>query len=198
VDVRLITATHQDLHALIAQGRFREDLFYRLNVVNITLPTLQERREDVLELSLHFLKETAQRAGKSISHIESDAVDALMRYDWPGNVRELENVIERAVVMCEGDHITLNELPSELLGPGPKVGSRAKSTPRRSIDPPPEGTAESVREALTRSRPQSAESEADLLSRILTECGGNKSSAARQLGIPRSTFFSRLKKAGLS
>jgi transcriptional regulator with GAF, ATPase, and Fis domain len=198
VDVRLITATHQDLHKMISQGRFREDLFYRLNVVNITLPTLQERREDVLELSLHFLKETAQRAGKSISHIESDAVDALMRYDWPGNIRELENVIERAVVLCAGDHITLNELPNEVLDARPKARSPGTSTARGSIKSPPDGTVDLVRGAFQRSRQPSAESEVELLSRTLAECGGNKSSAARQLGIPRSTLFSRLKKAGLS
>jgi transcriptional regulator of acetoin/glycerol metabolism len=107
-------------------------------------------------------------------------------------------VIERAVVLCAGDHITLNELPNEVLDARPKARSPGTSTARGSIKSPPDGTVDLVRGAFQRSRQPSAESEVELLSRTLAECGGNKSSAARQLGIPRSTLFSRLKKAGLS
>lgn len=203
VDVRLITATHQDLHALISQGRFREDLFYRLNVVNITLPTLAERTDDIFELSLHFLKQAAERAGKTISHIDADAVEALVAYHWPGNIRELENVIERAVVLCAGDHITLKELPADVMTRRTR-GSTTEAPALRIVSPPP-GALESVRESMSRNEPvrpgiedSSPESEAELLSRTLDECGGNKSKAARKLGIPRSTLFSRLKKAGLT
>ena len=106
VDVRVIAATHQDLEKLIAQGRFREDLYYRLNVIGIVMPPLRERTEDILELALHFLMRSAQKCGKRITHIEPEALAALERHLWPGNVRELENVIERAVVMAEirSDH----------------------------------------------------------------------------------------------
>lgn len=206
VDVRLITATHQNLQALISQGRFREDLYYRLNVVSITLPTLAERKEDIFELSLHFLKQAAQRAGKSISHINSDAVEALVGYHWPGNIRELENVIERAVVLSVEDHITMNELSAELFAgqrPAPSGSSGALR-----IDSPASGSVESIRDSMSRGEPvrpdgigtdsTAVESEAELLTRTLNECGGNKSKAARQLGIPRSTLFSQLKKAGLT
>ena len=116
-DVRVIAATHQDLEMLIAQGRFREDLYYRLNVIGIVMPPLRERREDILELALHFLMRSAQKCGKPITHIEPEALAALERHLWPGNVRELENVIERAVVMAEADHVTLLDLPVEVALP---------------------------------------------------------------------------------
>ena len=117
VDVRVIAATHQDLEKLIAQGRFREDLYYRLNVIGIVMPPLRERTEDILELALHFLMRSAQKCGKRITHIEPEALSALERHLWPGNVRELENVIERAVVMAETDRITLLDLPAEIARP---------------------------------------------------------------------------------
>ncbi|MGH7128472.1 MAG: sigma-54 interaction domain-containing protein, partial [Planctomycetaceae bacterium] len=99
VDVRLVTATHQDLEALIAAGRFREDLYYRLNVISIVLPPLRERREDIFELAAHFLTRSARRQGKHVLEFDEDALTALERHPWPGNIRELENVIERAVVL---------------------------------------------------------------------------------------------------
>ena len=221
VDVRLITATHQDLQKLIREGRFREDLYYRLNVINVTLPTLAERSDDVFELSLYFLKRTTQRIGKHISHIDSDAQEALKRYHWPGNIRELENVIERAVVMCEGDHITVKELPTEIFQSGRSAYSMAsRSTPASpqvathpSVESPAAGRAETlqtppaesvsaIRSQMTANEPirpaSETESETATLERILRECNGNKAQAARKLGIPRSTLFSKLKKCGLS
>src|SRR5439155_4886994 len=111
VDVRLIAATNQDLKRLIIEGKFREDLFYRLNVISIALPTLAERKEDILELALYFLKRSSEKLGKRLSQIDDDTLVALKRHSWPGNIRELENVIERADVLAEGETVTLAELP---------------------------------------------------------------------------------------
>jgi DNA-binding NtrC family response regulator len=103
VDVRLIAATNKDLTAMIKKGTFREDLYYRLNVINITIPPLRERKEDIAALARHFLKQYAKKMGKSITGLKPDALDLLAEYHWPGNVRELENVVERAVILCETD-----------------------------------------------------------------------------------------------
>jgi transcriptional regulator with GAF, ATPase, and Fis domain len=197
VDVRLITATHQDLQKLIKEGRFREDLYYRLNVVCITLPTLDERKEDIFELSLYFLKKASQQANKRVSHINEEAMELLRQYSWPGNIRELENVIERGVVLCDSEQIGVQELPIEVLQFNPlaqtKPQSRGQSSPEKVIESPEAGVLESVRDTAT----PKEESEVALLTRMLDKSDGNKSEAARSLGIPRSTFFSRLKKAGL-
>src|SRR5581483_8406053 len=106
--------THQNLEELIRQGRFREDLFYRLNVISLQCPSLRQRREDIFELSLHFLHMYSRQAGKNIVRIEEDALETLAGYHWPGNVRQLENAIERAVVLADGDSIALHDLPTEL------------------------------------------------------------------------------------
>jgi DNA-binding NtrC family response regulator len=114
VDVRIISATNRDLKAEIAAGRFREDLYYRLNVVNIHIPPLRERKEDIPLLVASFLKEFAQENGKQIEGIDAKARAALYNYTWPGNVRELRNCIESAVVLCKGQYITLEDLPPVL------------------------------------------------------------------------------------
>ena len=114
VDVRILAATHQDLEALIRAGRFREDLYYRLNVICLHTPALRERREDIFELAVYFLNVHAQRTGKLVTHLDPEAVEALVAYDWPGNIRELENVLERAVVLADGPAVTLDDLPAEL------------------------------------------------------------------------------------
>lgn len=197
VDVRLVTATHQDLEKLIAAGRFREDLYYRLNVISITLPSLKERREDIFELALYFLHRAAQRMNKSISHIEDDAISALEQYDWPGNIRELENAIERAIVMADGDRITRAELPTEVVqnirrGPSHVVETK----PQESR--PLEGSGLSpLSDSLERARGAASGSEREILESALRECDGNKARAARLLGMPRSTYYSKLKKYGL-
>ena len=118
VDVRIVAATHQDLEALIQAGRFREDLYYRLNVIRLQTPALRQRREDIFELAVFFLNEHAERTGKLLTHIEPEAVEMLMAYDWPGNIRELENVIERAVVLADGPAVTVDDLPPEVRQPG--------------------------------------------------------------------------------
>jgi transcriptional regulator with GAF, ATPase, and Fis domain len=195
VDVRVIAATHQDLEKLIAQGRFREDLYYRLNVITIPMPPLRERTEDILELALFFLMRSAQKCGKRITHIDPEALAALERHRWPGNVRELENVMERAVVLAESEHITLADLPAEVARPG--------RLPSRIVETKPNGRRTSAAFLESPSINSLASDDAtpawerEALLSALRKCSGNKARAARLLGIPRSTYFSKLKKHGL-
>jgi DNA-binding NtrC family response regulator len=204
VDVRIIAATHQDLEALIRAGRFREDLFYRLNVIPIRTPSLRERKEDIFELAVHFLGRHAERLGRPVGHIDAEAVEALEAHDWPGNIRELENVIERAVVLSEGKALTLDDLPTEIRQPGRRRPRVLPSTPRRALAGPVRSNSASTSAASTPELPESeSDPEADAFERhrlldALEEARGNKSEAARLLGMPRSTFFSKLKKHGLA
>lgn len=179
VDVRLIAATHQNLERLIAEGKFREDLYYRLNVISVTLPPLRERFEDILELAVFFLRRAASRAGKRISKFEDGAIDLLTRYSWPGNIRELQNVIERAVVLAETETITIADLPLDLQNAGAFTDLHpATAMPVRTSD--------------------DTQDERQSLIDALDRCGGNKARAARLLGLARSTYFSKLKKHGLA
>src|SRR6185503_4398177 len=106
VDLRVIAATNRDLRQMVAEGKFQEDLFYRLNVIPIHIPPLRERREDIPALVEHFVKKHARRTGRRVERIEPAALSALQQYDWPGNVRELENTVERAVVLSQGPVVT--------------------------------------------------------------------------------------------
>ena len=220
VDVRILAATHQDLEALIRAGRFREDLYYRLNVFCLTTPPLRERREDIFELAVYFLNTHARRTGKLVTHLEPEAVEALVAHDWPGNIRELENVLERAVVMTDGPSVTLEDLPTEL-----RQAGRRRFRPRLPVvGVSASGLAAGVSEAAIGGRAVDAGSRAGVaggwnasanaggeewgdeypayerqrLIDALNEADGNKSVAARILGMPRSTFFSKLKKYGLA
>ena len=191
VDVRLIAATHQNLEKLIAEGKFREDLYYRLNVISILLPPLRERPDDILDLAVFFLKSASTRGGKRIARFDDDALNALMRYSWPGNIRELQNVIERAVVLAERETVELVDLPFE-------------------IQNMPKSVSDSDRRGLVRHSPladagnhlnwteDDPASERRILVEALHQCHGNKTKAARQLGLPRSTYFSKLKKYGIT
>ncbi len=191
VDVRLITATHQNLEKLIAEGRFREDLFYRLNVITITPPPLRERPDDIIELAMYFMSRAAQRLNKSIQQIEGVALERLKHYAWPGNIRELENAIERAVVLAEGERITLHDLPQEILeGPSGWMATEHRKARRIAGPATPTPTPEDAEILL--------DAELRQLRAALEQCGGNKAEAARLLGMPRSTFFSKLKKLALS
>jgi transcriptional regulator with GAF, ATPase, and Fis domain len=216
VDVRILAATHQDLESLIQQGKFREDLYYRLKVIPIQTPPLRERREDVFELAVNFLRAHSARAGKStVSHFDPEVFETLVAYDWPGNIRELENVIERAVVLADGPAVTLDDLPQEIRQPGrkryrPRVAAQtgapasvaAGRGPRTaSGDSPPVGSQSAPSWTGDEPEPWNAEFmdyERQRLLDALDEAGGNKSVAARLLSIPRSTFFSKLKKHGLA
>jgi transcriptional regulator with GAF, ATPase, and Fis domain len=188
VDVRVLAATHQDLGQLIALGRFREDLYYRLNGFPIVLPPLRQRREDIPELAQHFLRQYCQRCGKELTQIDDDALARLKAYYWPGNIRQLENVIERAVVIVEGPVITEYELPPEILD--------AELEP----DAPSENGAvpDTLSGGLETERAERDRQEKERLVRALAAAAGNKAEAARALRLARSTLVSRLKKHGLS
>jgi transcriptional regulator with GAF, ATPase, and Fis domain len=190
VDVRILAATHQDLEGLIRQGRFRTDLFYRLNVFPLVLPPLRERGEDIPELVQYFLREAARRSGKPVPQLDDDALAVLKQHPWPGNVRELENVIERAVVVAEGPVVTVAELPEEVL--------RAVEAEGPVAVPNGEGGLMMVpARGLRRERGERNRREREQILRALAAAGGNKAEAARALGLARSTLVSRLKRLGL-
>ena len=171
VDVRLLVATHKDLSGMVERGEFRQDLFFRLNVVPIKLPALRERREDVPALAEHFLRKYAAKNRKEISGIHPSAMNALGQYEWPGNIRELENSLERAVILCLGEQITINELPSQIGGCQENNGSGAITGRGRSLK----------------------EMEKELILATLAENKGNKSQTAKTLGITRQTLLNKIK-----
>jgi transcriptional regulator with GAF, ATPase, and Fis domain len=192
VDVRVIAATHQDLERLISEGRFREDLYYRLNVISLSVPPLRERPEDIPELALHFLKLHAQRCGRLVAQIDDDALALLKAYSWPGNIRQLENVIERAVVVAEGPGITTAELPLELTHAVERMTNGVPDWPNG------DGRLLQVPAGIRAERAERDQHERERLVRALASARGNKAEAARALGLARSTLVSRLKKHGLS
>ena len=201
VDVRLIAATNRELESMIAAGEFREDLFYRLNVVSVTLPPLRERRDDLMELVFFFLSRSSQKARKQIRQIEPDALAALEQHEWPGNIRELENVMERAVVMADSDVVTLNDLPLELRNARRQLSIAATTrvsgtTSRQNTNP----TSDYQVFSTTIHIPDDMDpaSEEALLRKALREAAGNKAQAARRLNLPRSTFYSKCKKFRIS
>jgi two-component system response regulator PilR (NtrC family) len=184
VDVRVIAATNRDLEAEVERGAFRQDLFYRLNVVQLLLPALRQRREDVPLLTDHFVRKHAITQGRPVlPRVESEALSALCDYDWPGNVRELENVIERALALGENDRITRAALPA--LQPRRRPGS---SIPASANDFPPDGVE---LERLV------ADFERDLINKALERAKGVRKSAAKLLGISFRSFRYRLAKLGV-
>ncbi|HZZ80243.1 MAG TPA: sigma 54-interacting transcriptional regulator [Gemmataceae bacterium] len=189
VDVRIIAATHQNLEELIRQGRFREDLFYRLNVFPIGVPPLRERREDIPELAVYFVQQSAQRCKKSVMHIDDDALAMLKAQSWPGNIRQLENAIERGVVVAETETLTLQDLPADL-------SSANGDEPATSNGALPSANEEAM-VPTSNFRNERDRFEREQLLRALTTAAGNKAEAARILGIARSTLVSRMKKLGL-
>ena len=178
VDVRIIAATNQDIKKALAEGRFREDLYYRLNVFHIELPPLRERREDIPLLANWFRDRFARQYEKRVAGFASDAQMNLLHYDYPGNVRQLENIVERAVVLAEGNEITAVDLPLEIRKPGiPLLGK---------------GAAFPYSEGLTL-----AQLEAEHIRRVLVHTAGNTTKAAKSLGISRSTLWRKMKEYGL-
>ena len=177
VDTRVIAATNKNLEDEIRESRFREDLYYRLNVVTVDVPPLRERREDIPLLADLFLKQYAEKNRRLIKGFTPRATDLLMRYDWPGNVRELENIIERAVIMSRGEMITPLEFPIDLQNLDEELKeSRIDLTPGRSLK----------------------EVEKVMILRTLEESGGNRTHAARILGISRRTLQLKLKEYGIN
>ena len=196
VDVRVLAATHQDLEQRIRDGLFRQDLYYRLNVITLTLPPLRERKEDLLNLSLSFLREAAEKSQKKIRDIDDLALQAISNYHWPGNIRELQNAIHRAVVLADSDIVLFENLPLEVQGASlqnPKSIFDAVHSSGRPASSP----SSKKNEQISPLDLQDADEQSLLLS-ALNRCHGNKAKAARLLGIPRSTFYSKLKKYDLS
>ena len=175
VDVRIVSATNRDLASEVAAGRFREDLYYRLKVVQIEIPPLRERREDIPRLVEHFLAARAQESGGPAPRVTRECLERLMNYEWPGNVRELENEITRMIALG-GDEL------------GPELVANLTSGPRPSVANA--GVAGLVGRRLV-------DVEADLIRATLEATGGKRGDAARMLGIPRRTFYNRLKALGI-
>jgi len=176
VDTRVILATNEDLAQLVQEGRFRQDLYYRVNVINIELPALRQRISDIPLLARHFLEQVCQDAGKPIRRLSDEALVALQRYRWPGNVRELQNVIERAVLLGKGDTVGLADLPNSLAAAGPlplePVGSQ---TLKQALEGP----------------------ERQIILEVLQANEWNRHATAEALGINRTTLYKKMKRLGL-
>jgi len=174
VDVRIVAATNRELDTAVKEGRFREDLYHRLNVVPIMLPPLRERREDIPILAQHFLQRFAKEVKKNLSGISEDALSKLSAYEWPGNVRELANVIERAVVLGQGREIAPHDLPARIAAAQSELQSDGIS----------------YRDAMDAYRRQ-------LVMRALAQTQGNRAAAARVLGLHEKYFLRLLKSLGI-
>jgi len=181
VDIRLVAATNKDLKNAVDQGRFREDLFYRLNVVNIHLPPLRERTEDIPLLAAHFLRKLSQENERRVTGFSTESMQALCAYDWPGNVRQLENVVERCVVLARGEVIEYDELPPELRDESTQYKSAADLLPAEiNLG----DTLEKIEAALIR--------------RALVRSDFVQVKAADMLGISKSLLQYKLKKYNIS
>lgn len=171
VDVRFIAATHHDLNGDVSNGSFRQDLFYRLNVITIQLPPLSERNGDVPLLAYHFLSKKSQTLNKDIQVIDQEAVDLLCQYSWPGNIRELENIIERAVVLSTGPSIRISDLPEYISNLSVEV-YRHPSSPVPTLE----------------------DQEKNYIKWVMKKCDGNKTKAAGMMGIDRVSLWRKIKR----
>jgi transcriptional regulator with GAF, ATPase, and Fis domain len=194
VDVRLITATNRDLEKEIKAGNFREDLYYRLNVVPLHIPPLRERREDIPLLVEHIVRKFNERLKKQVGGVTPEALDRLRAYPWPGNIRELENVLERTLLFCDAPQIRLDDLPHEL------SAQHASS----SAPPPPSPLPTGERPAMTGPtslkdivRAETERVERELIMRALDETSGNVTQAAKLLKISRKSLQMKMKEFGL-
>jgi transcriptional regulator with PAS, ATPase and Fis domain len=170
VDIRIIAATNRDLDGAVKEGRFREDLYHRLNVVPITLPPLRERKEDIPALADFFMQRFSKEAKKNFVEITREVEEKLLAYDWPGNVRELANVIERAVVLGQSPKIALQDLPPRIIGTEPITSHESLS----------------YHEAMEASR-------RELILRALAQAQGNRAAAAKTLGLHRTHLLKLIK-----
>jgi len=181
IGARIISATNKDIELLVREGRFREDLYYRLNVLRIAVPPLRDRREDIPLLAGHFLARIRARSGTGLKSLSPDAVDALMGYPYPGNIRELENILERAVITSEDDLIAPSDLDLDRMA-------------RKSA---PEGPPAARRAVSDQPLKPMMELERDALVRALEKWEGNRTRAAQELGISRRTILNKIKQYGL-
>ncbi|MGD9127674.1 MAG: sigma-54 dependent transcriptional regulator [Planctomycetia bacterium] len=197
VDTRTIAASNRDLFEEVQLGRFREDLYYRLNVVTIYVPPLRERREDIPELVGHFIRYYNEENNRHVPHISPETMKALQDYDWPGNVRELQNYVERAVVLAPGDELTIDLLPEAVLG---------QRRPRiRQMTDINALTGSLVEQGIEAAGPDADNLHAqivnrverELLTQIMNQCDNVQVKAAARLGINRNTLYKKLKQYGL-
>jgi transcriptional regulator with PAS, ATPase and Fis domain len=200
VDTRVVAASNRDLVAEVEAGNFREDLYYRLNVVPIHLPPLRDRPDDVAELVGHFLTYYNEENDRYVTHIEPAALEALKQYHWPGNVRELQNYVERAVVMATGDELTCDLLPEVVLrGPKATRGGRARAVDLETL------TFELVQHGLEAASASEDNLHAkvvnrverELIAQVMASCDSVQTKAASKLGINRNTLHKKLKEYGL-
>jgi DNA-binding NtrC family response regulator len=185
VDIRIIAATHRNLETLVADGKFREDLYYRLAVIPISLPPLRERAEDVGELIQHFFEKSKAKHGRPDLALPATVMPYLLTHRWPGNVRELENVIERLVLLCRTDEVAVADLPANIRNSRPPG---VAPTPVPSPVPAPAPAAETGLKAFER----------ELILKALRESNWNQTKAAQQLAISRKTLLYRMGKYGIS
>jgi transcriptional regulator with PAS, ATPase and Fis domain len=179
VDVRIITATNKDLMKLKEEGKFREDLFYRINIAALRMPPLRERPNDIFPLAKYFIQKYNEKFHKNVQKVSKVVEDFFMGYSWPGNVRELRNVIERAMILGDGDTLLMEHLPTDILGQASKQGKVVEG-----IRIPPEGISlEKVEEALVR--------------QALRMTDGNQTKAAKLLDISRDALRYRMQKFGI-
>ena len=190
VDVRVITATNRDLEREVKQGNFREDLYYRLNVVPLRLPPLRERKEDIAHLCEHIVRRFNERLKKNARGLTPDAMERLMGYSWPGNIRELENVLERTILFTDAEWITAGDLPAELTASSAPTGRE----PTGQHILPQEDEGKTLKDIV---RAETERVERDLIIQALDETAGNVTQAAKRLGISRKSMQMKMKEFGL-
>jgi DNA-binding NtrC family response regulator len=184
VEARIIAATNKSLAERVEAGLFRDDLFYRLNVVTLKLPPLRDRREDIPELVSVLLAKHAARLGKHVQGVDNATIRGLMSASWRGNVRELDNALERAMILADGPVLTWADFPPELVGPADGGG------PGPGDGDGPDGDSDDLRSALDRF-------ERAHIRRVLDRCGGDKREAARRLGLGLSSLYRKLEELGI-
>ena len=184
INIRLICATNMDLEALVRQGRFREDLYYRINTVHIALPALRDRQEDIVPLAELFLKRFAEKYHRPLTGIAPEAAELLKTQRWSGNIRELQNCIEKAVILSEGTVLTAKDLQIDARSGSGMTGNGS-------------GMTEIVTPGLTGGLPRGGAEEERLVREAMERAGGNISAAAKLLGVSRPTLYAKLKKYGL-
>ena len=187
VDVRVILATNSDLSALVRDGSFRQDLYFRVNVLSVALPPLRERRDDILLLAEHFLRRSDETEGLEVAGFEDEVLPVLQAYGWPGNVRELQNVVHRAALLTRASRITLADLPERLLAEVGKLGVGAGKSREDAEALVDHGGLKGAHEAWERR----------VIERVLTEAGGSRQKAAARLHINRATLFNKMRRYGL-
>jgi len=196
VDVRVVAATHRDLEGMVQKGEFRQDLFYRLNVVPMWIAPLRARRADVPELATYFCEEVVKASGRAPVAVGADALKLLASQRWPGNARQLQNFVERLVVLCRGGTITEADVKGEL--ERPVRFATETGTVGADASGPPEGDgAGSGKEGGLALDAIVKSAERQALVRALDQAGGNRSAAARLLGVSRTTLYTKLEEYGL-